>query len=101
MAFWYSGLIAQLCETKLVALMFFQNPPAIPTLPMAWLYCLLRNCSLVVDWHNYSYSILALALGARHPLVRMTHWYGLPADGPWPTTTECSRTLFSYNCEGQ
>lgn len=51
-----------------------QNPPAIPTLPMAWLYCLLRNCSLVVDWHNYSYSILALALGARHPLVRMTHW---------------------------
>ncbi|EEC06127.1 beta1,4 mannosyltransferase, putative [Ixodes scapularis] len=48
-----------------------QNPPSIPTLPVAWLYCLLRGCALVVDWHNYGYSILALALKETHPLVRV------------------------------
>ncbi|KAL3238871.1 hypothetical protein MRX96_021891 [Rhipicephalus microplus] len=51
-----------------------QNPPSIPTLPVSWFCCLLRGSVLVVDWHNYGYSILALALGPEHLLVRLCHW---------------------------
>lgn len=51
-----------------------QNPPAIPTLPVLWFCCLLKGSALVVDWHNYGYSILGLTLGPAHPLVRICHW---------------------------
>jgi beta-1,4-mannosyltransferase len=35
----------------------------------------LRNTKLVIDWHNFGYSILALKLGTSHPLVRISKWY--------------------------
>ena len=47
-----------------------QTPPGIPSLPVLWLYCTLKGTRLVVDWHNYSHTILALALSKSHPLVR-------------------------------
>jgi beta-1,4-mannosyltransferase len=57
------------------AWLLLQNPPAIPTLAVARLVCALRGTHLVVDWHNFGYSILALRLGASHPLVRLASWY--------------------------
>jgi len=50
-------------------LILVQNPPGIPTLPVAWLAARLRAATLVVDWHNLGWTILALKLGPRHPLV--------------------------------
>lgn len=55
--------------------MLVQNPPSIPTLVVATLMCFLRNTDLVIDWHNFGYSILALKLGARHPLVKVSELY--------------------------
>jgi beta-1,4-mannosyltransferase len=55
--------------------MLVQNPPSIPTLAVAQFICLFRKTRLVVDWHNFGYSILALRLGSRHPLVRISEWY--------------------------
>lgn len=52
--------------------LLLQNPPGIPALPAAWLYCVLHRSKLVVDFHNYTYSILSLALKSNHPLVRFT-----------------------------
>jgi len=52
--------------------LLLQNPPGIPALPSAWLYCLVHRSKLVVDFHNYTYSILALALSNNHPLVKFT-----------------------------
>ncbi|KAJ5593820.1 CAZyme family GT33 [Penicillium hispanicum] len=52
-----------------------QNPPSIPTLAVASLSCFLRHTRLVIDWHNFGYSILALKLGRNHPLVRLAIWY--------------------------
>lgn len=55
--------------------MLVQNPPSIPTLSIATIICFLRNTDLVIDWHNFGYSILALKLGPSHPLVKISAWY--------------------------
>jgi beta-1,4-mannosyltransferase len=55
--------------------MLVQNPPSIPTLAIAGAVCFLRKTELVIDWHNFGYSILALKLGPSHPLVRISEWY--------------------------
>jgi beta-1,4-mannosyltransferase len=55
--------------------MLVQNPPSIPTLAIAGLLCFLRNTELVIDWHNFGYSILALKLESSHPLVKISALY--------------------------
>lgn len=35
----------------------------------------MRQTRLVIDWHNFGYSILALKLGHGHPLVKLSHLY--------------------------
>ncbi len=55
--------------------MLVQNPPSIPTLLVAKVICFLRNTDLVIDWHNFAYSILALRLGRSHPLVLISAGY--------------------------
>lgn len=52
-----------------------QNPPSIPTLAVAQLTAIFRNSRLVIDWHNFGYSILAMRLGDTHPLVKISRWY--------------------------
>lgn len=48
-----------------------QNPPSIPTLALVQLVCWIRGPKLIIDWHNLGYSILALRLGQKHPLVKL------------------------------
>lgn len=52
-----------------------QNPPAIPSLAVAWIVSLLKWCHLVIDWHNYGYTILSMTLSDSHPLVLFSRWY--------------------------
>ena len=52
-----------------------QNPPAIPTLAVAWLISLVRQSQFIIDWHNYGYTILSLALSSAHPLVKFSKFY--------------------------
>jgi len=46
-----------------------QTPPAIPTLLVALAVARVGRRRLVVDWHNFGWAMLALRLGARHPVV--------------------------------
>lgn len=55
--------------------MMVQNPPSIPTLMVAQFYCFVRNTRLIIDWHNFGYSILALRLGQQHPVVKIAEWF--------------------------
>ncbi|XP_038064537.1 chitobiosyldiphosphodolichol beta-mannosyltransferase-like [Patiria miniata] len=52
-----------------------QNPPAIPTLAVAWLCSRLYGSKFMIDWHNYGFTILGLTLGKDHMLVRITKWF--------------------------
>lgn len=52
-----------------------QTPPAIPTLIIALVVARLRSATLVIDWHNFGYSMLALTIGRAHPTVRLARWY--------------------------
>ncbi|XP_063828392.1 chitobiosyldiphosphodolichol beta-mannosyltransferase [Ostrinia nubilalis] len=49
-----------------------QNPPAIPTLPVCRIYCLVTRAKFIIDWHNYAYSIMALSLPTGHPLLKFS-----------------------------
>ncbi|KAE8133707.1 glycosyl transferases group 1-domain-containing protein [Aspergillus pseudotamarii] len=62
-------------RTRPVKWLLVQNPPSIPTLAVASLTCFLRQTNLIIDWHNFGYSILALKLGDGHPLVKLSKWY--------------------------
>ena len=52
-----------------------QNPPAIPTLLVGLIAAYMRSAVLVVDWHNFAYSVLALKLGSDRPAVRLARLY--------------------------
>ena len=51
-------------------LILVQNPPAFPTLAIAWLAARLRGARFVIDWHNLSHTIAAVRLGERHRAVK-------------------------------
>ncbi|XP_053328090.1 chitobiosyldiphosphodolichol beta-mannosyltransferase isoform X1 [Spea bombifrons] len=52
-----------------------QNPPGLPSIAVTWMFCLLRRTKLIIDWHNYGYSILSLTNGPKHPVVHIARWY--------------------------
>ena len=47
-----------------------QNPPAFPTLFIAWLASRLRGARFVIDWHNLSHTIAAVTVGEHHRAVK-------------------------------
>jgi len=68
------GLMSTLLRVPRFELLLVQNPPALPTLHVAWIASRLRRARLVVDWHNLGYTMLALRLGRRHVAVRLGRW---------------------------
>lgn len=48
-----------------------QNPPALPTLLNAYILCWLSGCKLIIDWHNFGYTILALKHGENSFIVKV------------------------------
>lgn len=52
-----------------------QNPPAIPTLLIALIAARVRSARLVIDWHNFGFSMLAIQVNRKNPLLRLARWY--------------------------
>jgi beta-1,4-mannosyltransferase len=63
-------LFAALMRVPKPDVILVQNPPAVPTLSVAWTVAKLRRAKLVIDWHNLSHTILAVRLGSDHRAVR-------------------------------
>ncbi|KAK4652232.1 mannosyltransferase [Podospora pseudocomata] len=57
------------------AWLLVQNPPSIPTLAIASLTSYLRNSNLIIDWHNYGWTILSSTKGPSHPFVSLSKIY--------------------------
>ncbi|KAI8997825.1 hypothetical protein BDB01DRAFT_772606 [Pilobolus umbonatus] len=68
--FWIMGCISQSPDFIIV-----QNPPSIPTLFIGQLISTLRKAWLIIDWHNFGYSILAMKFGYHHKVVQWAKWY--------------------------
>jgi beta-1,4-mannosyltransferase len=62
-------------RTKPSRWLLVQNPPSIPTLFIAIIICFLRNTHLIIDWHNYGWTILAGTRGEKHPFVIISKYY--------------------------
>ncbi|XP_037544503.1 chitobiosyldiphosphodolichol beta-mannosyltransferase [Nematolebias whitei] len=68
-------LLHVLLTMELQAHILMQNPPGLPGMAVAWLVSAVRGSSFTVDWHNYGFTIMALSLGTKHPVVRLAKWY--------------------------
>ncbi|KAG9477126.1 hypothetical protein GDO78_002500 [Eleutherodactylus coqui] len=68
-------LFYELLKIDPPSFILLQNPPGLPAIAVTWLFCLLRRCQLIIDWHNYGYSIMSLTNGPRHPIVHIAKWY--------------------------
>ncbi|KAI3889436.1 hypothetical protein MKX03_033890 [Papaver bracteatum] len=62
-----------------------QNPPSVPTLVAVKWASWLRHSAIIVDWHNFGYTLLGLSMGRSSPFVKVYRWiekhYGKMADG--------------------
>ncbi|XP_010272987.1 PREDICTED: UDP-glycosyltransferase TURAN isoform X2 [Nelumbo nucifera] len=62
-----------------------QNPPSVPTLVAVKWASRLRRSAVVVDWHNFGYTLLGLSLGRSSRFVTAYRWieknYGKMANG--------------------
>lgn len=67
-------LLVALFSVRRPQFVLCQNPPAIPALFVCSLYCAMVRSKLIVDWHNYTYSILALNSSPNGKLVRFARW---------------------------
>ena len=86
--------------------MLVQNPPSIPSLVVCRIICFLRHTRLVIDWHNFGYSILALKLGKEHPLVWVSSQYerifALSAEAHFCVTDAMTKVLKNdYQIKGK
>uniref|UniRef100_A0A3Q3X6J4 Uncharacterized protein n=1 Tax=Mola mola TaxID=94237 RepID=A0A3Q3X6J4_MOLML len=68
-------LLHVLLRMEIQSHILMQNPPGLPGIAVAWLVSVLRGSRLVIDWHNYGYTIMALTHGSAHPVVRLAKWY--------------------------
>lgn len=69
---WQSLNLSYVLFTKCNAsYLLLQNVPAIPTIPICWFFCCLKRIELMIDWHNYAFSIMALSHGKGSLIVRI------------------------------
>ncbi|NXD31889.1 ALG1 mannosyltransferase, partial [Spelaeornis formosus] len=68
-------LLYTLLRIEQPSYILLQNPPGLPSMAVARLAALCRGSTLIVDWHNYGYSVLGLRHGRSHPLVLLARWY--------------------------
>ena len=72
--------LVQLCVLMTVRLprpdvVLLQTPPCVPSFTVCRVVSALRGARFIIDWHNFAYTLMALQLGERHPLVAIARRY--------------------------
>ncbi|KAM7332995.1 hypothetical protein ACRRTK_006315 [Alexandromys fortis] len=92
-------LLWKLMCTDPAAYIFLQNPPGLPAIAVCWLVGCMCGSRLVIDWHNYGYSIMGLVHGPRHPIVLLAKCYGTLYElGEWAESrvVSCHQEVSSH-----
>jgi beta-1,4-mannosyltransferase len=76
-----------------VDLVLVQNPPAVPLLMVAKLYCLWTHAKLVLDWHNLGYTMIELGGPVRAIAKAYERRCGPWADGHLSVTNALANFL--------
>lgn len=64
------SLLSIFFSVKKADVVMVQNPPGIPALALCFLYCKVVKAKFVIDWHNYTWSIMALDSSSESSLVK-------------------------------
>ena len=64
----------QRCEEMLI-----QNPPCVPTFLVCGIVCRARRTRLVVDWHNFAYTLFGMKRGDASATTPLEFWRSEPA----------------------
>lgn len=74
-----------------------QNPPAIPTLTVCYLFSKVLFADFVIDWHNYGYSLMGITVGEKNPVVKFAKgvedYFGARADKHFCVTRAMKQDL--------
>ncbi len=68
------GLVRALAGSRPAAVALVQNPPSLHVLPVLLVLRWLRGTKVIVDWHNFGWTLLALRLGERSVVVALAGW---------------------------
>ncbi|XP_065354659.1 chitobiosyldiphosphodolichol beta-mannosyltransferase [Calliphora vicina] len=98
--FWQTlSLMIALVSIRRPNFLLVQNPPGIPTLVVCYLYCALTRTRFIIDWHNYTYTILGLGMpdGEKSRICRIAKWiekwFGSKADANFCVTKAMKEDL--------
>lgn len=67
-------LYVALIEIDKPSWILIQNPPSIPTLILMQFYSIFFNIKLIIDWHNYGWTIMECD-GANSNVIKVAKWY--------------------------
>ena len=67
-------LFTVLLFSKKQEFILIQNPPSLPVLHVVWLIRILKRTQVIVDFHNYGHTILALSMRNKF-ILRIATWY--------------------------
>jgi beta-1,4-mannosyltransferase len=84
--------------------MVIQNPPAIPTLAIFQAVAFIRGIHLVIDWHNFGFSIMAIS-GVSQKVVEFAtmyeKWFGRHASLHITVTRAMKETIQAWPVTGK
>jgi beta-1,4-mannosyltransferase len=64
------SLLGVFFSIKKADMLILQNPPGIPALALCYFYCRVVQAKFIIDWHNYTWTIMALESSPRSVMVR-------------------------------
>lgn len=71
----FTMLYVLLARLEKPDVILMQNPPGLPALFICWLVAKIRRSRLIIDWHNYTWSIFSLRYKRRNFFVQLVEWF--------------------------